>query len=51
MRHYDTVMPWVGLFLFDYPIIGSICRYYNGLPVTQISRYCFRNPLVASDHS
>ena len=31
--------------LFDYAIIGSICRYYNGLPVSPISRYCFRNPL------
>ena len=32
--------------LFDYTIIGSICKYYNGLAVTPISRYCFHNPLV-----
>ena len=32
--------------LFDYTIIGSICRQNNGLPVTRVSRYCFRNPLV-----
>ena len=36
--------------LFDYTIIGSICKYYNGLRVSPISRYCFRNPLVVSDH-
>ena len=36
--------------LFDYSIIGANCKYYNGLRVTPISRYCFRNPLVVSDH-
>ena len=36
--------------LFDYTTIGAICNYYNGLPVMPISRYCFRNPLVVSDH-
>ena len=32
--------------LFDYAIIGPICTRSNGLSVTRISRYCFRNPLV-----
>ena len=36
--------------LFDYAIIRSICKYDNGLRVTPISRYCFRNPLAVSDH-
>ena len=36
--------------LFDYANIESICKYYNGLRVAPISRYCFRNPLVVSDH-
>ena len=36
--------------LFDYTIIEPICKYNNGLPVSPISRYCFRNPLVVSDH-
>ena len=36
--------------LFDYAIIRDICKYYNGLRVTPISRYCFRNPLMVSDH-
>ena len=36
--------------LFDYIIIGSICKCYNGLLVTAIFRYCFCNPLVVSDH-
>ena len=36
--------------LFDYATIESIYIYYNYLPVTQIPRYCFRNPLVVSDH-
>ncbi|MCY4482582.1 MAG: hypothetical protein OXC12_06880 [Spirochaetaceae bacterium] len=31
--------------LFDYATIGSICKYRNSLLVTQIFRYCFRNPL------
>ena len=30
--------------LFDYTVIASICKYYRVLRVTQISRYCFRNP-------
>ena len=34
--------------LFDYTIIGSICILYKVLRATQISRYCFRNPLVVS---
>ena len=36
--------------LFDYTSIRSICKYYNGLPTTRVPRYCFRNPLVESDH-
>ena len=36
--------------LFDYTNIGSICKFYNGLLGTPISGYCFRNPLMASDH-
>ncbi|MCY4484711.1 MAG: hypothetical protein OXC12_17705 [Spirochaetaceae bacterium] len=36
--------------LFDYTIIGYICKSYNGLLVTKIFRYCFRNPLVVYDH-
>ena len=35
--------------LFDYTIVGSICKYHNGLPVAPISSYCFRNPLVVLD--
>ncbi len=31
--------------LFDYTIIEPICKYCNVLPVSPISRYCFRNPL------
>ena len=37
------------LSLFDYTIIGFICRHRNVLLVSPISRYCFRNPLVVSD--
>ena len=37
--------------LFDYIAIGSIYNCYNGLSVTLISRYCFQNPLVVSDHT
>ena len=37
--------------LFNYNTIESICKFYNGLRVTPISRYCFRNPLVVSDHA
>ena len=37
--------------LFDYTSVGSIYLCYNGLSVTWISRYCFRNPLVVSDHT
>ena len=36
--------------LFDYAIIRSIFKYNNSLPVTEISRYCFRNPLMVFDH-
>ena len=36
--------------LFDYMIIGYIFLYYNGLLAIPIFRYCFRNPLVISDH-
>ena len=36
--------------LFDYTIIGPICKYCNVLLGSPISRYCFRNPLVVSDH-
>ena len=32
--------------LFDYTIIGHICKSYNGLLVTPMIRYYFRNPLV-----
>ena len=35
--------------LFDYTGIAYICRCDNGLRVTPISRYCFRNPLVVLD--
>ena len=37
--------------LFDYAITESIYKYCNGLLVAPISRYCFRNPSVISDHS
>ena len=37
--------------LFDYVVTESIYRYCNGLLVAHISRYCFGNPLVVSDHS
>ena len=36
--------------LFDYTIIASIGRQYNGLLVAPISRYCFRDPSMVSDH-
>jgi len=36
--------------LFDYAIIVSICNYCKVLHYIRISRYCFRNPLVVSDH-
>ena len=36
--------------LFDYIIMGSNCRYCNNSLVSPLSRYCFRNPLVVSDH-
>ena len=36
--------------LFDYTMIAAIYRYYKCLTVTLISRYCFRNPLVVSNH-
>jgi hypothetical protein len=36
--------------LFDYAIIGSIYKYSNGLLIPPRLRYCFRNPLVVSDH-
>ncbi len=36
--------------LFDYTNVAPICKCDNGLRVTPISRYCFRNPLVVSDH-
>ena len=36
--------------LFDYAIIASIGKQYNGLLVAPISRYCFRDPSMVSDH-
>lgn len=36
--------------LFNYIIMGSSCRYCNDSLVSPLSRYCFRNPLVVSDH-
>ena len=36
--------------LFDYTIIGPICKCCNVLLVTPKYRYCFRNPLIVSDH-
>ena len=37
--------------LFDYAVHESIYKYCNGLLVVPVSRYCFRNPSVISDHS
>ena len=58
-RYYHTqmhdvfvgVLCAIGLGLFDYAIIASICKYHNSLPAIPISRYCFRNPLMGSRSS
>ena len=36
--------------LFDYTIGRNNWIYYKELLVDPISRYCFRNPLMVSDH-
>ena len=41
-----VLIRWLAGRLFDYVAIGSICKFYNGLRVTPIPRYCFRNSLV-----